>query len=259
MMGVRRSRKHRMATKIRRNSIYVIFEGYEEGYFLEHLGMNSDVRLNSQFCNGGSSNQIVINGIKHSARDISVYIFFDEDFETKQDQKISDETLEGLAKAWKLDKDSLTWIPYKQLQIKNKDMKNPILIVSNPQSLEGLLLRLLDSNKKDALDGKSTKQLKHIFDSMLGNVQLNSEDVQQIQYYNEKIAKYREEIAKQKQSDPNYYEHSRFLESKIENFERSKNKVTFMRFLCDKLPLPIIIAKRAEIPEIDLLLKAFGL
>jgi hypothetical protein len=248
-----------MVVKTRRNSIYVIFEGYEEGYFLEHLGMNSDVRLNSQFCNGGSSNQIVINGIKHSARDMSVYVFFDEDFEAKQDQRISDETLEGLTRAWKLDKDSLTGIPYKQLQVKNKNMKNPMLIVSHPQSLEGLLLRLLDTPKKDALEGKTTKQLKQIIDSMLGNVQLNSEDIQQIQYYNEKIAKYREEIAKQRQSDPNYHEHSRSLESKIENFERSKNKVTFMRFLCDKLPLPIIITRRAEIPEIDLLLKAFRL
>lgn len=258
-MDVRRSRKFRMAAKTRRNSIYVIFESYEEGYFLEHLGMNSDVRINTQFCSGGSSNQIVINGIKHSARDIRVYVFFDEDFEIKQDQKITDETLEGLAKAWNLEKDSLNGTPYKKLQAKNKDMKNPILIVSHPQSLEGLLLRLLDSFNKDAIQGKTTKQLKHIIDSMVGNVQLNSEDVKQIRYYNEKIAKYRDEIAKQKQSDPNYCERSRFLESKIENFERSKNKVTFMRFLCDKLPLPIIITKRAYIPEIDLLLKAFGL
>jgi len=248
-----------MAAKTRRNSIYVFFEGYEEGYFLEHLGMNSDVRLNLQFCNGGNSNQILINGIKHSARDISVYVFFDEDFEAKQDQKISDETLEGLTKAWKLDKDSLTEIPYKHLQVKNKNMKNPILIVSNPQSLEGLLLRLLDNSKKDVLEGKTTKQLKHIIDSMLGNVQLNNEDIQQIQYYNEKIAKYRKEITKQKQSDSNYYERRRFLESKIENFERSKNKVVFMRFLSDKLPLPIIITKRTDILEIDILLKAFGL
>ena len=74
MMDVQKSRKPRMAPKKRRNSIYVIYEGYTEGYFLEHLENHSDVRLNSQFCNGGNSNQIVINGIKHSARDMNVYV-----------------------------------------------------------------------------------------------------------------------------------------------------------------------------------------
>ena len=103
--------------------------------------MHSNVKLNQVFCNGGNSNSIVINGIKHSARDINVYVLFDEDFETKPDQKISDDTLEGLAKEWKVDKDSLKKYQYKQLHLLNKNMRNPILIISNPQSLDGLLLR----------------------------------------------------------------------------------------------------------------------
>jgi hypothetical protein len=114
-------------------------------------------------------------------------------------------------------------------------------------------------SQKDTLKGKTTKQLKIMIDSMLGNVQLHNEDVSQIQSYDEKIAQYKEGIAKQKQIEPNYRERRRFLESKIEDNERSKNKVTFMRFLSDKLPLPVMIAKRAEIPEIDILLKAFGI
>jgi hypothetical protein len=248
-----------MASKKRRNSIYVIYEGYREGYFLEHLESHSDVRLNSQFCSGGNANQIVTNGIKHSARDMNVYVLFDEDFELKPDQKISDEALEGLTKAWKLDKDALVECPYTQLQAKNKDMRNPILVVSHPQSIEGFLLRLLDNPQKDTSKSKTTKQLKQMIDSMLGNVQLHNEDVRQIQFYDEKIAKYYEEMAKQKRGELNYQEYRRFLESKIKDCERSKNKVTFMRFLNDKLPLQIINAKRADIPEIDILLKAFGL
>jgi hypothetical protein len=247
-----------MAAKTRKDSIFVIHEGYREGYFLEHLERHSDVRLRTQFRSGGDSNQIVISGIKHSARDISVYVLFDEDFESKPKQRVSDETLEGLSKVWKLTQDALLKCPYKQLQTMNTGKRNPILIISHPQSIEGFLLRLLGS-QKDTLKGKTTKQLKVMIESMLGNVQLQEDDVIQIQSYDEKIARYKEEIAKQKHYEPNYRERRRSLESKITDYERSKNKVTFMRFLSDKLPLPVMAAKRADIPEIDILLKAFGL
>jgi hypothetical protein len=248
-----------MAAKTRKNSIYVIHEGHREGYFLEYLGRHSDVRLNPKFCSGGDSNQIVLSGIKHSAMDINVYVFFDEDFESKPKQRISDETLEGLAKAWKLDKDALIGCPYKQLQAMNTGKRNPILIISHPQSIEGFLLRLLDSPRRDRLEEKSTKQLKDMIGSMLGNVQFHNEDVRQKQSHDEKIARYKEEIAKEKQSEPNYQEHCGSLESNIKECERNRNKVTFMRFLSDNLPLPVMVAKRADIPEIDILLKAFGL
>jgi hypothetical protein len=248
-----------MSAKTRKNSIYVIYEGYLEGYFLEHLEKYGNVRLNPIFCSGGSSNQIVINAIRHSARDVNVYAFFDEDFETKQDQKISGETMEGLAKAWNLNKDVLIGCPYKKLQTLNIGMKNPIIVVSHPQSLEGFLLRLLDSPRKDTLEGKTTKQLKQIIESFLGNIHLNDEDKKKIQLYDKKIDQYRVEISKLKQNEPNYREHLRFLESKIKDCERGKSKVTFMRFLSEKLTLPVILAKRSDIIEIDILLKAFGL
>jgi len=269
-----------MAVKKRRNSIHVVYEGYRERYFLEHLERHSDVRLNWKPSNGGNANQIVINGIKYSARDVSVYVLFDEDFESKPDHQISVETLEGLEKIWKLERNALTGCRYKQLQSMNKDMRNPIILVSFPQSIEGFLLRLLelplsprtegslgegsppetpDNSQRDKLDGKTTKQLKQMIDGILGNVQLHKDDVLQMQTYDDKISQYKEEIAKQKQSEPNYREYRRSLEAKIKEYERSKNKVTFMRFLNDKLPLPVIIAKRNDIPEIDILLQAFGL
>ena len=149
-----------MAAKTRKNSIHVVYEGYREEYFLEYLESHSHVRLNKLFCSGGSANQIIINGIKHSARDVNVYVFFDEDFESMSDQKIS---------------------------------------------------------------------------------------------------QYKAEIAKQKQSDPNYHQRRRSLEEKISEYGRNKNRAIFMRFLSEKLPLPVITAKRADVPEADILLKAFGL
>jgi len=128
-----------MAAKTRKNSIYVIYEGDREGAFLEHLAAYSNVRLNLQPCKGGDANQIVTNGIKHSARDIKVYVFFDEDFELKPGYTISDEALEGLSKSWDIDRNALKKCKYRNLQALNTSFRNPIFIVSYPQSIEGSL------------------------------------------------------------------------------------------------------------------------
>jgi len=60
-------------------------------------------------------------------------------------------------------------------------------------------------------------------------------------------------------SEPENKKHRQFLEAKIKEYDQNKNKVQFMRFLSEKLPSSAIIAKRADIPEADILLKAFGL
>jgi 5S rRNA maturation endonuclease (ribonuclease M5) len=249
-----------MAAKARKDSICVIHEGYEDGYFLEHLGKQSNVQLNKYHCSGGSANEIVLNGIKRSARDIMVYVLFDADFEAKPEQKISEETLEGLSEAWNLKNGALTGCPYYQLQAKNINMRNPILLISHPQSLEGFLLRLLEISQKDTLpEGKTTKQLKQILENMLSKVHLQDEDDREIQEHSKKIAQYKEAMAAHKQSEPNYKEYCAHMKSKITDYERKKNKVVFMRFLSDELPLSVLAAKRASIHEIDLLLNAFGL
>jgi len=243
-----------MAAKTRKDSIYVVYEGYREGYFLEHLALYSNVRLNPQHCNGGSANQIVINGIKHSARDVKVYVFFDEDFESKPEYIILDETFEGLENAWKIST-SLKGCKYRNLRSLNKDLRNPILIVSYPQSIEGFLLRLMGTPLQD-LDGKTTQHLKDMIAGFLGNIPLSNEDTEKTKGYDEKIAKYTQEL---QQSEPQNRKRLQYLEAKIREFKRNRNKVKFMRFLNEKLPLSALAARRADIPELDLLLTAFGL
>lgn len=185
-----------------------------------------------------------------------MYVLFDEDFESKPGYTLSDDTLDGLAKAWKLiGNDVIKGCPYKELQTMNTSMENPILIVSHPQSIEGFLLRLL-GKPQEILEGKTTKQLKIIIASFLNNISLNNEDEETILGYDKKIAKYNNEI---KQSDPLNKKHLGFLESKIEEYKRNKSKVIFMRFLYENLPLSVIRAKRENIPEVDILLKALGL
>jgi len=246
-----------MAAKTRRDSIYVMYEGYREGYFLEHLAGYSTVRLNPQPCNGGNANQIVTNGIKHSARDVNVYVFFDEDFESRPGYTISDEALEGLKNAWKIDH-SLKGCAYRNLQTLNKDQRNPILVVSSPQSIEGFLLRLLGIPLQD-LEGKTTPQLKNELESHMDTISLNNEDNEELQGYDRKISKYTDEIAKLQQNEPHNKEHRHYLGKKIEGCKRDKNKVRFMRFLSEKMPLSVIAVKRADITEVNILLKAFGL
>jgi len=246
-----------MAAKTRRDSIYVMYEGYREGYFLEHLAVYSTVRFNPHPCNGGTANQIVTNGIKHSARDVNVYVFFDEDFESKPGYSISDDTLEGLENTWKIN-NTLKGCAYRNLQKLNKDMRNPILVVSYPQSIEGFLLRLLGISLQN-LEGKTTQQLKHMIASYLDNISLNNEDNEKIQEYDKKISKYSNEAAKLQQNEPENRKHRQLLEAKIKECGHNKSKVHFMRFLSEKLPLPVIAAKREDIIEADILLKAFQL
>jgi len=246
-----------MAVKTRKNSIYVMYEGDREGAFLEHLAKYSNVRLNLHPCNGGSANQIVINGLKHSDRDVNVYVFFDEDFESKPEYTISDEALEGLANSWRIN-NTLKGCAYRDLQAQNTSFRNPILIVSYPQSIEGLLLRLLGTPLQD-LEHKTTQQLKNMIASFWDNTLLHNEDNEKIGYYDKKIAKYSDEIVRLKKSEPLNQKRRQLLEAKIREYGHHKTKVSFMRFLGDKLPLPVIAAQRADIPEVEVLLKAFGL
>jgi len=246
-----------MAAKTRKKSIYVIYEGDREGAFLEHLSGYSNVRLNLQPCNGGSANQIVTNGIKHSARDVNVYVFFDEDFESKPGYTISDEALEGLSNSWKII-NTLQGCKYRNLQALNTSFRNPILIVSYPQSIEGFLLRLLGIPLQ-SLEGKTTQQLKNTLASHLDTTVLCDEDKEKMKDYETKISNYTNEKAKLRQSEPHNNNHRKYLEGKIEECRQKKNIVRFMRFLNDKLPLPVIVAKRMDIPELKILLEAFGL
>jgi hypothetical protein len=248
-----------MAVKKRKNSICVVYEGYKEEYFLEYLAQQSNVRLNTKFGNGGSADQIVNDGIINSTMGIDVYVFFDEDFELREHKyTISDETLEGLAGAWKLESDRLKECPYRKLQSLNSERRSPILVVSYPLSIEGFLLRLLGKSEGDLI-GKTTGQLKNMIDNIQRPIVLNNDDRQLIKFYDKKIAKYKAEMAQQQQGEQNYREHCRMLEKNIEKYNRNKNKVAFMRFLNEKLPLSMIAARRADIFEADLLLKAFEL
>jgi hypothetical protein len=140
-----------MASKTRKDSIYVVYEGHREGYFLEHLKEYSNVRYNPKHGDGygGSADIIVIKGLRHSAWGVRVYVLFDEDFQSNPEAAMSDETMKGLAGAWMVDESLIKGRPYRQLQALNDRLRNPIMVVSYPQSFEGFLLRLLGKPIQD--------------------------------------------------------------------------------------------------------------
>jgi len=236
----------------------VVCEGYREACFLEHLSQYSEVRLNLQFCGGGSGSKVVGDGIKYSARGGKVFVFFDEDFQMISDLKIQDDILDGLEFKWMLEKDSLKDRPYRSLQLLNSSDRNPILVVSWPNSIEGFLLRLLGTLDAE-LRGKNTRVLKKLIDIRLEEVVLEAEDIVLSNKYQDKIDRYATHIQTLSVDEPNYKAWCKSFNSKIDECKRKKNQVVFMRFLNRFLPLSVLQAKRSTIPEIDILLKAFNL
>ena len=85
-----------MLQKSKRSVVFVVCEGYFESYFLEHLESYSNVSLNKYICNGKNADKTVNKGFSYLNRYKVVYLFFDEDFETKS--KIKRKTLEKLTK-----------------------------------------------------------------------------------------------------------------------------------------------------------------
>jgi len=162
--------------KERKDSVWFVYEGYREGYMLEYLEENSKVKLNSKFCSGGTAEFIIMTAIKHSDRDGKVYAFFDEDFEQKETARIKVETFESLAKRWGVDVAYLKKQSYKELQKQNVNNRNPILVVSNPNSIDGFIQQMLGT-PYESLKNKRTDQLKKDLDNLINESKLTEKDI----------------------------------------------------------------------------------
>ena len=106
---------------------------------------------------GGSADLIISNAIKAQDRGTYLFVVLDEDFEQKG--PISEETLRSLERVWCLPQMELDGVPYRELNNHNTGNRKPIIIFSNPSSIEGMLLQILGVSKDD-LEGKETDRLK---------------------------------------------------------------------------------------------------
>ena len=236
--------------KKKHNSICIVYEGYRERHMLDYLAENSKVHLNIIFSSGGTADSIIVTAIKHSARGCPVYVFFDEDFERKLNSQIAYETFETLADLWRLKAVDLRNQPYRQLQTQNENMRNPIFVVSNPISIDGLILQIYGETRY-SLENKTTTQLKNALDSLIDKCTLTEEDMDNICRIDEKITRYKYEIQHASSSEKKY------IQNEIAKQSREKSRVKFMRFLYQTMPIDKIACMRIDIPEIALLLDAF--
>lgn len=137
-----------------------IYEGeLTEKVFFEHIKKyypKSTAEPYPVFCGrGGTANSQVSNVLKvlHFDR---IYLIIDEDFQTKG--PIEDSVLRKLEEEWKLDKGVLNGVRYRDFLNYNKG-RRPVIIFSNPSSIEGIILQIL-GKPKESLEGKSTDDLK---------------------------------------------------------------------------------------------------
>lgn len=244
--------------KKKRNSIIIVHEGDRELYFLEHLSQFSDVRLNPQHCHGGSGTNVMNMAFKYSDYGQITFAFFDEDFQFVDCLQIEAETLATLERKWHLSEGALKDVKYTDLQAQNIDNRNPILIVSSPNSIEGLILRLVGISEKD-LRGKTTKKLKEMLDSEIATVELTEEDQGYIEVCENKIKRYLLAKAELAKEEPNYKQRIKSIDSKIDETKKQKHKIIFKRFLNTKVGRDVLIANMNQIPAVKLLLDAFGI
>ncbi len=146
--------------KVRQKTIRYIYEGeLTEKMFFHQLHQcfpNTTAQPLNIFCGkGGTADSQVSNTLK-SMHFNKICLILDEDFQTKG--PISKRNLRELEKFWKLKENELDAVEYRnfvEYGCKNK----PLIIFSNPSSIEGIILQILGKSKEE-LEGKTTDQLK---------------------------------------------------------------------------------------------------
>lgn len=162
-----------MKKRYRKKTCYYIYEGKTEGYFLHYLASlfpNASVKEVSPFSGrGGTADSIVLNALSCQYYD-RLFVLLDEDFESKAaEYRISNETLRKLEQQWNIDPGALSEVKYRDLHKYNINHRKPVIIVSNPQAIEGLLLQILGYSKQQ-LESKTTTELKNMLQNLLGPI-----------------------------------------------------------------------------------------
>lgn len=132
-MGNKKKKKERQKTT------FIAIEGEREEIFLsfikEVFDKQNKIKIKQHPDLGGTSNAILDRAIKNCFYP-KVYAWFDEDNLLTKDRK------EILAKYWNVNiPNNIKDRDLQQCNIKNK---NPILIVSNPLSVEGIIIQLFE-------------------------------------------------------------------------------------------------------------------
>jgi hypothetical protein len=137
-----------------KTSVYAAIEGDTEKYFLQHL-INiylpdvDGINVRPEHMSGGSADKIIMSAIRYQDRD-RAFAWLDEDFEINNPP--SQDCKNKLAELWQVDSNlrvDFLNSKFKNLQ-KNYNLKNrkPILIVSQPISVESMVLAIANEKKE---------------------------------------------------------------------------------------------------------------
>ncbi|HSQ98045.1 MAG TPA: hypothetical protein VLL98_05015 [Rickettsiales bacterium] len=160
----------------------IFFEGDLEEYFIRFLE-NDILKLTEneipqhENCHGGTSDSIlsqVINRCDPNTEELRIIGIFDEDVpltrnnmeESDKNPVLAENIPARLETCWCEKIDSEIEDKCLEKTYNKNHKKNPILIISNPFSFEGIILRILDK-MPEPNKYKTTKDLKKIFLSLL--------------------------------------------------------------------------------------------
>lgn len=124
----------------RKTNIFIAREGNREEIFIKYLQSLFDpekkITLNFPLEKGGNSNVILDRALKSFYS--KVYAWFDEDDGLDNERKYI------LERRWNINFPKGVKVKDRDLQSYNTKLRNPIVIVSTPLSVEGILIRLFD-------------------------------------------------------------------------------------------------------------------
>ncbi len=148
-----------------KTTVFVSLEGKREKVFLNFLEQlykpnENNIHINFSDVTGGHSNSILARAIKSSSNYDKVYAIFDEV------KPLSEEIRSSLSKVWYSDEFSSNTKDKDLQQEYNSANRNPIIIVSNPCSIDGFLITLF--NKKLPKE-VNEKNCKNSFSGMVGS------------------------------------------------------------------------------------------
>ena len=177
----------------RKINIFIAREGDREEYFINYLQELFDpegkITLHFPLEKGGNSNVILDRALKSFYT--KVYALFDEDGELDEEHR------HILEERWCTNFPSK--LPDRELQSYNTNMRNPIVIISNPLSIEGLLIRLFDYNIPSLIEVNSKENFeenkKRMKSSVKGFMGTNSDiDYYRLHLTKEKVLKKAKDI-----------------------------------------------------------------
>jgi len=153
----------------KKQSVFIALEGKRERTFLYFLQsvFESEKRINLNIHPdlGGTSNAILDRALKAPGYD-KIYAWFDEDDKLDNDRKCE------LEKRWRVEINPDT--DDKNLQNLNTENRKPIVIVSNPLSIEGLLIRLFERKipnfKEPVFNEENLKENKKMIKSAVKGI-----------------------------------------------------------------------------------------